>query len=127
MDLDRIAEHLPERSLVALLAALGAVALLFLVRWAAVRFTERGSQPGAATPLRRLAASIGRRSLAWIALAGALAAASALLTMPDPAERVVRAAIVLAVAVQAGLWGDRRSPGRSSGGRPATSASPPPG
>jgi len=77
--------------------------LLLVVRWATVRLSERGPQQGAPTPLRRLTASIGRRSYS-IMLVVALYAASTVLTVPDYVERVVHGVIALALVVQGGLW-----------------------
>ena len=105
MDLEAFRENTRQGWFTAALAAVLTVAVLWLMRWAAVRFTERGPQEGAATPLRRLAASIARPSHPAITLSAAAYSASTFITMPEYLERSVHAAIVLAVVVQTGLWG----------------------
>ena len=87
------------------LAAVITIALLWLVRWAAVRFIERGPQEGGATPLRRFVASIARPSHPAVILGAAVYSASTVITMPEYLERSVHAVIVLVVVAQVGLWG----------------------
>ena len=105
MDLEAFRENTGQDWFTAALAAVLTVALLWLMRWAAVRFIERGPEEGAATPPRRLAASIARPSHPAITLSAAAYSASTVITMPEYLERSVHAAIVLAVVVQTGLWG----------------------
>ena len=105
MDLEAFASNTGQDWFTAALAAVITVALLRLTRWAAVRFIERGPQEGAATPLRRFAASIARPSHPAVILAAAVYSSSTFLTLPEYLERSVHAVIVLAVVAQAGLWG----------------------
>ena len=105
MDFEAFGSNSGEDWINSALIAAGVFAGLLLLRWALVRFTERGPQEGAATPLRGFAAAIQRRTHGAIILIVALFAGTNALTMPDDLERVVRAVTILALLVQGGLWG----------------------
>ncbi len=104
-EFDALASNSVEDWIVTALTAVLVFVLLLLLRWAAVRFTERGSQAGAATPLRRFAASIQRQSSVPIILIFSLMAGLLNLALPDFLERGLHAGIVLVLVIQAGLWG----------------------
>ena len=78
---------------------------LLIVRWGMVRFTERGPQDGAATPLRSFAASIQRQSKTPVIFLIAVFAGLLNLELPNFAERGLNAGIALVVVIQVGLWG----------------------
>ena len=104
MDLDALRANSGEDWVAAALIAAGVVAGLLLLRWALVRFAERGPGIGAATLPRGLAAAIERRTHEIVILLLALFAGSSALTMPDALERIVRGVAVVALLVQVGLW-----------------------
>ena len=105
MDFEAFRSNTGQDWLTAALAAVITIALLWLVRWAAVRFIERGPQEGGATPLRRFVASIARPSHPAVTLGAAVYSASTVITMPEYLERSVHVVIVLVVVAQVGLWG----------------------
>lgn len=79
--------------------------VLLILRWGMVRFTERGPQQGAATPLRSFAASIQRQSSVPVIFLVALFAGLLNLELPGFLERGLNVAIVAVVFIQIGLWG----------------------
>ncbi|MYI82579.1 MAG: mechanosensitive ion channel family protein, partial [Chloroflexi bacterium] len=105
MDLDTLRDNSGEDWIAAALIAAGVFVGLLLLRWVLVRFTERGPQTGAATTLRGLAAAIERRTHEAVLLIVALAAGSSALSVPDEVGRIVQVVTVIALLVQAGLWG----------------------
>jgi len=105
MDLDTFRDNSGEAWIAAVLIAAGVFAGLLLLRWALVRFTERGPQLGAATPLRGLAAAIERRTHEVVILIVALFAGSLAIEIPRELEQTVRAITVIALLIQGGLWG----------------------
>ena len=126
MDFEAFRSNSGEDWIAAALIAGGVFAGVLLLRWALVRFTERGPQEGAATPLRGFAAAIQRRTHGAIILIVALFAGTNALTMPDDLERVVRAVTVIALLVQGGSGAAPRSPSRPAGSASATPTSPRP-
>ncbi|MYB41790.1 MAG: mechanosensitive ion channel family protein [Chloroflexi bacterium] len=105
MDLDTLRDNSGEDWIAAALIAAGVFVGLLLLRWVLVRFTERGPQTGAATTLRGLAAAIERRTHEAVLLIVALAAGSTALSAPEEVGRIVQVVTVIALLVQAGLWG----------------------
>ncbi len=105
MDFEAFRSNSSEDWVAAALIAGGVFAGVLLLRWALVRFTERGPQQGAATPLRGFAAAIQRRTHELVILIVALFAGAGALALPDDLERVVRAVTVIALLAQGGLWG----------------------
>lgn len=104
MDLDTFRDNGAEDWIAAALIAAGVFLGLLLLRWILVRFTERGPQIGAATPLRALLAAIERRTHEVFILIGALFLGSLALALPDELEWVIRTAAVIALFTQIGLW-----------------------
>ena len=105
MDFEAFGSNSGEDWINSALIAVAVFAGLLLLRWALVRFTQRGPQIGAVTLLRGCAAAIQRRTHATIILILALFAGSTALTLPDDLERVIRAVAFIALLTQGGLWG----------------------
>ena len=104
-DFRALAKNSADDWIVAGLAFAFTLAVLLLLRWGMVRFTERGPQAGAATPLRSLAAAIQRQSSVPVIVLVALFAGLANLELPGFADRALSAGIALVVVIQIGLWG----------------------
>ena len=105
MDLETFRDNGAEDWIAAALIAAGVFLGLLLLRWILVRFTERGPQIGAATPLRGLAAAIERRTHEVVLLIVALFAGSLAIEAPRELEQAARAITVVALLIQGGLWG----------------------
>ena len=105
MDFDTFRNNSGEDWIAAALIAAAVFAGLLLLRWVLVRFTERGPQAGAATPLRGLAAAIERRTHAVVILIVALFAGSLAIEAPGMIEGAARTITVFAIFAQIGLWG----------------------
>ena len=104
MDFDEFRENSGEEWIAAAAIAAGVFVGLLLLRWLAVRLTERGPQVGAATA-RDLFAALERRTHPVIIVLVALFAGSRVLTFPDEVDEVVRAVTIVSLLVQCGLWG----------------------
>ena len=104
MDFDEFRENSGEEWIAAAAIAAGVFVGLLLLRWLAVRLTERGPQVGAATA-RDLFAALERRTHPVIIVLVALFAGSRVLTFPDEVDEVVRAVTIVSLLVQGGLWG----------------------
>ena len=104
-EFDVLASNAAEDWIAAALGLVLTLLLLLLLRWVAVRFTERGPQEGAATPLRRFIASIQRQTSIPIIVLVSLIVGLVNLTLPEILERALYAGIVLVVLIQVGLWG----------------------
>ena len=104
-DLGALADNTAGDWITAGLTLLVTLVILLLLRWGMVRFTERGPQEGAATPLRSFAASIQRQSSTPVIFLVALFAGLLNLDLPEFAERGLSVGIALVIVIQIGLWG----------------------
>ena len=104
-DFEALSRNAAEDWLTAGIAAVLALVVLLLLRWGLVRYTERGPQEGAATPLRGFAASIQRQTSVPVILLVAAFVGLWNLELPRFIDRALYVGIVLVLVVQVGLWG----------------------
>ncbi len=105
MELDAFAANATEEWFAAGAIALGVFVLLYALERAAIAYTERGPQEGAATTARAFIARL-ERGTGWdVFLVIALFAGSRLLMMPDEFDNIARGALIITMFWQIAWWG----------------------
>lgn len=105
MDLDTLRQNQSEEWITFGAVAGGVFVALYVLRWLAVRLTERGPDRAGLVTVRSLIAELERRTNVVVMALVALFIGSRSLILTSELDNAARALTVITVLLQAGIWG----------------------